>query len=404
MKRPILVTFLTLIFVGCSSDVVEPEVINEPEEEIVVEEENEKEEEDLIPFDVTIVMSDTDNNSTAIYSLDFIQNAKKPEILNVSELVGINGLHNVWNGNKSSILITQWPSQGKFFHTIDLLDKQYNSIQSDFVFPDFFMDCFTINGVVFAADNGNYLQHYSGYCDEDPKTDHLIVEYNSGSGDFQFYETLENSSVNSLYYGNSYFNDKYLFLRFERNTITKDFYGIAIFDRESKEKVYEIISPYQQVCWVSDNEILIQRLGESGTEAKLIELGTWLELDNFEHISFGGGTGFSECQYLDNKMNAFIFFNIDTEIPYYYDLELDKVITINREKFDGFFGKYSAPDYLDYSVKKRYVDLETNSALIHYKVAGLNGSETAYLLFMDFDGNAIYQYEVQADYEVERIF
>ena len=426
--------FLSLIFwiISCSSDAIEPEIENQPEEEVIVEEENTEEEENVeneeeeeeeeeiveeeeqqpqrqIPFDISVFTQT--GGMTQKY--DIIQgdpiNVNNP--LNLSVLLDIP---NTYRFKIEGSKFIAWESSGGGpVWTYDVMEKEGSKYVGYFdIGTDFFRDSpcpvpTANNFLTFfhTADNPTNGEYYQAEI-YNPKLDeiHLVtipdefvpetgclLDTKNGTGDLvTFYYRLDSSAFSS-------------------------FWGVI--DTNAEEFLTDFELPRLHKFTIRNREVLLFNVAAGEASFKIFDLN----LDDYTQNT----DIFYSSDYLNSLTNT-TSINLNSEFHFKADFEEDKMLFYNGDGdviTSGNISDFQGPSILDLStgelqilselrifqaysdpssgrinleILQSKIDLESETVIVTYYDAGYSSSPYG-ILFLDFELNLLRHVELGND-------
>jgi len=408
MKKPSIFC-LALLFIACSSDSEEPEIINQPDDEVVMEEEIEEEESFTFPFGVSVILKEFSNpvqREGQFYSVNFTRGQSQPsEPLNLSQIIGLDlDASIIDNGQNNVLLFVQKSGTAQKEYLTYNFDTQriYVVNRTELLLPS--DSCF-FDGTHIGANTENIWAFNYDLC---PDVDGLVLFV-------QNYDSGLNSNpliLDSAYTGDSFHRiwatDEYFYAHFDSfdaenpEGFVGD--GLIVYDANSLEVVYETRTPETKIP-VVDGDKMILRKGSETMELYDLELKESLfsnQISRFEGPFFEGKI--SNASIFQNRVGGLMTNGSGAPgLPGVYDFENNSIDIFNSETYSNFFGTtdFPAPDP---AREPQFVlfDLESESFVVLYSaVTGGSGSfsnpDFSGLVFMNFNGEILYHHEFEND-------
>ncbi|GMN05067.1 hypothetical protein MTsPCn5_04550 [Croceitalea sp. MTPC5] len=421
MKKPFLLVTIAL-FIACSSDSSEPQVVSPPDDEVVVEEELEGEEMEegeesfTFPFSITVVLKDFSNPAVQegeFLSIDFMQNSTNASsIINLTSLANLDLKAFAFENGQDNILIF---AQGTNFEEREFVTYNLNTgevfsvLRSDLLSPE--ENCF-FTGTHFAANSDSVLFFNYDLC-ETPD-DIIPITRNKAANENQIFPKIEGATMGDSF-NLLWATDNHYFFHFnnlnegnEGQSIDRD--GLIVYNARSNEILYDNINGERKIPLV-DNQKMIVRRNSNFLDLVDLESGQTLfsnEVSNFEGLIIGDRIG--KAYIYENKVGFMIFNFEELEVfPGVYDFQTNSSISFDSDVYREYFrdNGITAPNPFR-QPKEHIFDLksETFAVLYHGFIEGPfleDNPDFIGLVYMNFDGEILYEYEFERRPWLEQI-
>ncbi len=428
MKRHVLIVTLVL-FISCSSDGEEPDVVDQTDDETVMEEEMEEtmdetdqseetgeEEESTIPFNVSVVLKNIENLQSIdddFYLQDFQTGRVEPSLLeNISEQYSISSDATLSETGRPDILFFARFIQGlgEEYVGLDLDTRSIRSIQKIVLFDEVENDCNFPFPIMWGENS--MFSVYSDVCGDVE----ILRPFNKISVDSApvIFDEIENAFVGDSFH-RFWTTEDYFILHYDHNrnelNIQQD--GLVVYDANSLEEKYSTTSDESMSFYVDDNLLALQTL--SG-EIRLIDLDTGATLH--DHTSAErvvllpkyentGNYSIGNMDITNDRMGTFDTRSSAIFVPAYYDFIRQEKISVDRQKYLAFFNR----DVIDFDAdiieptEIKY-DLESNVFVTSYIAGEPNNPgvlKYSGIMFMDFDGTLLFDYRFPDGFFVDQL-